>query len=387
MRRLVLAVGCLLVVAAAAGCVAPDPGDGGDGVDTGSGADGTDSDDAGDTRGDDAGTDDTVEDGGTDPSANDGASPNGTLEVHAINVGQADATLVIGPTGETMLIDSGDWRDDGETVLEYLRAHDVDRIDHLVTTHPHADHIGGHAAVIEYYETEADGIGAVYDPGVAHTSATYDRYLDAVEEHDVALLEAAAGDEIPFEGVGATVYNPPPASDSTELHEASLTLRLEYGETAFLFTGDAEAGTEDRMAEAYGDDLSADVFHAGHHGSRTSSSDALLEVVDPAATVVSSDYDSQYGHPHEEALDRFAERGIEAYWTATHGTIVFTSDGETIAVATQTDAPTAPGQLRDAPETTADPTAPATDRTTLSATLRPPAGPLGARAAERGVVG
>jgi competence protein ComEC len=157
--------------------------------------------------------------GGPDPSSadNDTDLPpaesddlDGSLEIHAINVGQADATLIIAPSGETLLIDSGDWTDDGQTVIEYLDHHDVDRVDHLVATHAHSDHIGGHPAIIEHYETEKDGIGAVWDSGVTHDSAAYERYLDAVEDHDVTLYETHDGDEIPLEGdaVTASVLNP-----------------------------------------------------------------------------------------------------------------------------------------------------------------------------------
>ena len=120
----------------------------------------------------------------------------GIVEVHFINVGQSVSTLIIGPTGETMLVDTGHYRDDGEHVLQYLERHDINRIDYLVTSHNDADHIGGNAAIIEYYETEADGIGAVYDPGIAASTQTYAEYLDAVEEYDVTLYETREGDTI-----------------------------------------------------------------------------------------------------------------------------------------------------------------------------------------------
>ena len=104
------------------------------------------------------------------------ATTNGTLEVHFINVGQSVSTLIISPSGETMLVDTGHYRDDGTHVLAYLQQHDIERIDHLVTSHADADHIGGHAAVIDYYESEADGVGAIYDPGIAASTQTYSAY-------------------------------------------------------------------------------------------------------------------------------------------------------------------------------------------------------------------
>ncbi|WP_336363011.1 ComEC/Rec2 family competence protein [Halalkalicoccus salilacus] len=271
----------------------------------------------------------------------------GTLEIHAIDVGQGDATLIVGPE-ETMLIDSGDWRDDGETVIAYLESQGIERIDYLVTTHAHADHIGGHAAVIEHYETEHDGVGEVWDPGVSSTSRTYENYLDAVEEHDVDLIRARSGDEIDFAG-GTTVLNPPAESGSDDLHENSLSVRVTHGETAFLATGDAESETEERMVEEHGDALEADVYQVGHHGSSTSSSDAFLDRVDPEYAIISSAYDSQYGHPHEEVLAAFDERGVETYWTAVHGSIVVESDGEELSVEPETDATTDPSELREEP--------------------------------------
>lgn len=288
------------------------------------------------------------------------APPDGSIEVHSINVGQADATL-LRTDGETMLIDSGDWRDDGEAVLSYLDARGVDRIDHLVSTHGHADHIGGHEAVIDHYETEGDGIGAVYDSGTTHTSQTYERYLDAIERHDVTLFEVREGDEIPFDGTATTVLNPaePPEND---LHADSVAVRVAVGDTSFLFTGDAERGAEARMLDAHGDRLEADVYHAGHHGSNTSSGPEFLDTVDPAVAIVSSAHDSQYGHPHDEPLERFAERDAAAVWTGVHGTTVLESDGETVTVRAQHDATTDPLGIQAEPEATADPSAPADEQ-------------------------
>ena len=286
--------------------------------------------------------------------------PNGTLEVHVIDVGQADATL-LRTDEETMLIDSGDWRDDGETVLEYLDARGVDRIDHLVSTHGHADHVGGHEAIIDHYETEREGVGAVYDSGVTHTSRTYERYLDAVERHDVTLFEVRSGDEIPFDGSAATVLSPSaPVGD--DLHDNGVSVSVAVGETSFLFTGDAEREAESRLVEAHGDRLDVDVYQAGHHGSNTSSGPAFLDAVDPAVAVVSSGYDSQFGHPHDEPLERFAERDIRTVWTGVHGSIVFESDGERIVVRTQVEATTDPLELKAAPEASAAPADPTAER-------------------------
>jgi competence protein ComEC len=276
------------------------------------------------------------------------ASPNGTLSVHFINVGQSSSTLIVGPTNETMLIDTGDWSDDGEYVLSYLKANDIERIDYLVTTHADADHIGGHEAVIEYYETNASGVGAVYDPGLASSSKTYEEYLDAVEEYNVTLYQTRAGDDIPLEGAETEVLAPPEdylAND--DRNENSLVVHLSFGQTSFLLPGDGESASEEYLVDEYGDSLNATVLSSGHHGSESSSSNAFLNASDPRVAVISSAYDSQYGHPDDVVLERYSDRSIRTYWTATHGTVRVSSNGSAITVATQRDAPTAPLDLRD----------------------------------------
>ncbi|SFR96739.1 competence protein ComEC [Halomicrobium zhouii] len=282
------------------------------------------------------------------PSPDAVESPNGTLEVHFINVGQGASTLVVGPSNETMLIDSGDWSDDGEDVLSYLEERGIDRIDYLVTTHADADHIGGHAAVIEHFETEGEGVGAVYDPGITSSSQTYGDYLDAVEEHDVTLYETRAGDTIPFEGVETTVLLPPEEYVANgDRNENSIAVHLGFGASSFLLPGDTEDAGEEYLVDEYGASLNATVLQAGHHGSRSSSSDAFLDESQPRIALITSGYDSQYGHPHEEVLQRFADRGVETYWTATHGNVRMTSNGSAVTVATQRAAPTDPLELRE----------------------------------------
>ncbi|MFC7326087.1 lamin tail domain-containing protein [Halorubrum rutilum] len=286
-----------------------------------------------------------------DPEPANGASPvttNGSVEVHYINVGQSVSTLITSPNGETMLVDTGHYNDDGEYVLAYLQRHDISRIDHLVTSHSDADHIGGNAAIIEYYETEADGIGAVYDPGIASSTQTYAEYLDAIEAHDVTLYETREGDTIDFGDVDVNVLGPPdPYLENEDRNENSIVLKLTYGETSFLFSGDAEDDQEAYLVDEYGPELDSTILKAGHHGSASSSSGAFLDAVDPQAVVISSAYDSQYGHPHEEVLQRLAERSLPAYWTATHGNIILTSNGQNVTVQTQRDAPTDPSTIRE----------------------------------------
>jgi len=295
-------------------------------------------------------------------------APEGTMEIHFINVGQSASTLIIGPTGETMLIDTGDFRTDGKHVLSYLKEHDIGRIDHLVVTHNDADHIGGNAAVIEYLETEGEGVGAVYDPGIAASTQTYEAYLDAVEEYDVTLYEVREGDDLPFEGVDTRVLGPPdPYLDVDGRNENGIVLHLTFGQTSFLHTGDAEERQEEYLVEEYGESLDATIFKAGHHGSDSSSSSELLDLVSPEVAVVSSAYDSQYGHPHEVVLERFAERSLPTYWTATHGTVVMETNGSAVTVKTQAQAPTDPLAIRDGDPIEPGTTTPVEQRAVITA--------------------
>ncbi len=298
---------------------------------------------AGGLSGGDTGSTDNT----SDPVESSGESV-GSLEVHYINVGQSVSTLIISPDGETMLVDTGHYNDDGEHVLAYLRQHEIDRIDHLVTSHGDADHIGGNAAIIEHYETEADGIGAVYDPGITASTNTYSEYLDAIEAHEVTLYETREGDTIDFDDVDVNVLGPPdPYLADEDRNENSIVLKLTHGTTSFVLTGDAEAEQEEYLVDEYGDELQATVLKAGHHGSSSSTSDALLDAAQPQAVVISSAYDSQYGHPHDEVLARLSERSIPTMWTATHGDTVFVSDGTNVSIQTQQDAPTDSSELRD----------------------------------------
>jgi competence protein ComEC len=278
------------------------------------------------------------------PTAGDGGE--GTLEIHHIDVGQADSTLLVTPGGETVLVDTGDWQADGEQVIDYLETLGIERIDHLVATHPHADHIGGHAAVIEHFEENRDGVGAIYDSGQPHDTLTYERYLDAVDAYGHELLVVEEGDELPLDSgaVEALVLNPL-ASDAGGLHDNSVALAVEFGDVRYLLTGDAERNVEARLVAERADQIDADVYQAGHHGSSTSSTDGFVDAVDPEVAVISSGYDSQFGHPHDEVLERLAGRGVETYWTAVHGDIVVTTDGTAIEVTPAESFSTDPADL------------------------------------------
>lgn len=352
MRRILLvaAVATLLVLA---GCVG-EPEDGesfDDSVDGLGDESGAGPDDATEATPADDGDDSDAPDDASDETADSSGPPAGELEIHHIDVGQADSTLIIAPSGESILVDTGDWRDDGESVIDYLEVHGIESVDHLVATHAHADHIGGHAAVIEHFEETGEGIGAAYDSGVAHGTQTYENYLDAIETHEVDLFEVEEGDELPLEDddLTVTVLNPPANDSGTDLHYNSVVLAIEFGEFRYLTTGDGEEDAESRLLAEWSHELDADVYQAGHHGSSTSSSEAFLDAVSPEIAVISSDFDSQYGHPHDEVLERFDEHDVETYWTGVHGDVVFSTGGESddIEIVVEHEETTDPLELRD----------------------------------------
>jgi len=161
------------------------------------------------------------------------------------------------------------------------------------------------------------------------------------------LYETREGDSIQFEGIDTQVLGPPePYLDNDGRNENSIVLKLTHGETSFLLTGDAEDDQEAYLVDKYGDQLQATVLKAGHHGSSSSTSGDLLDAVQPGAVVISSAYDSQYGHPADEVLQRLHDRSIPTYWTGTHGNVVLVSDGAGVSVRTRQAAPTDPLALR-----------------------------------------
>lgn len=285
--------------------------------------------------------------GGAAIAASGASGDDGALSVHYINTEYGTATLFVGPTGETLLVDSAG-RASEDHVLEYLEDAGIDRVDHLVATHGHSDHISAHDDVIERYETERDGVGTVYDSGIERSTPMYEEYLDAVDDHDVEHVRVRRGDSIPLEGVEVTVLSPPERPlDGGDTNENSLVLRVEYGATSFLVLGDAEGDAEAFLLESDPGALNVTVLQAGKEGSAESTGGALLDAAAPAAAVVSGGEMGDPDRPSEAVLERFAERSIPTYWTASHGTTVATSDGERVTVAVQRNATTEPTSLRD----------------------------------------
>ncbi|MGB9804515.1 ComEC/Rec2 family competence protein [Desulfofundulus sp.] len=251
--------------------------------------------------------------------------PGKVLKVHFLDVGQADSILVQFPDGRNMLVDAGK-NDDGPRVVSYLKRQGIEKIDYLVGTHPHEDHIGGMDKVIRTFE-----IGRVYMPRATTTTRSFKDVLLAVKNKGLKINTARAGVTILDQGNLRAYFVAPCSSDYEDLNDWSAVTRIEYGATAFLLTGDAGARSEAEML-ASGANLRADVLKVGHHGSHRSTTTAFLKAVAPEYAVISVGKDNDYGHPHRETLVRLAEAGVKVYRTDRDGTIVFTSDGKNITV-------------------------------------------------------
>lgn len=245
------------------------------------------------------------------------------LVAHFIDVGQGDATL-IQTSGGNALIDGGDRRA-ADAFTRYLRDAGVSSIAYVIATHPHADHIAGLVNVL--YEFE---VGAVIMPRVAHTTVTFERLLDAIEEKNIPVIEPVPGATFRLGDAVLTIVAPN-SGGHRNLNNYSVSALVTYGATSFLFTGDAEVESEDEML-ANGLDLSAQVLHVGHHGSRTSTTEAFLQAVSPKIAVISVGASNSFGHPNAEVVQRLESSGARVYRTDMHGTIVIASDGSALTV-------------------------------------------------------
>lgn len=245
----------------------------------------------------------------------------GGLKVYFLDVGQGDSILAEAD-GNFMLIDAGE-REQGETVISYLKKQGVKKLNYVIGTHPHSDHIGGLEAVIKEFDVEK-----VILPEKEHTTGTYERLLDAIEEKNLKVCIARTGDVYELGSASFQVLSPG-RSYGDELNNWSVGIRLTYGGSAFVLCGDAEKEAEEDMCQS-GLELKADVLKVSHHGSSTSTSEEFLDRVRPDTAVISCGRDNDYGHPHKETLEKLEKRKIQVLRTDLSGTIVAVSDGKSV---------------------------------------------------------
>lgn len=261
------------------------------------------------------------------------------LTVKMLNVGQGDAIL-IETLEQTVLIDTSDL-DEQEKLRAELKKTGIKRIDKLILTHPHADHIGGvEGVVLKDYE-----VGEVYDNGMPSKSKIYTRYMKLLKQKNIKRHGLVAGDEIDLGG-GAKfkVYSPDKAvvdkgSKTTENHDPnneSVVGKLIFGDFAMMLTGDAEKTAEELMVKNYGHELKSTVLKAGHHGSKTSSSADFLREVNPEAALISCGAGNDYGHPHKPTMKKYHSLKLKIYETDKNGTITVKTDGKTYSIVPET---------------------------------------------------
>lgn len=242
------------------------------------------------------------------------------LEVHFIDVGQADCALLVSD-GHYMVIDGGN-NDDADTIVSYLKNQGVKTLDAVVGTHPHEDHIGSLDTIISSFDVQT-----VYMPKIMHTSQTFEDVLDAIAHKGLKIKAPNPGDAISFNGLPVEFLGPQREYD--DFNNNSIVLKVTAGKTSFLFTGDAEETAEKDIVHA-GYDLQADVLKVGHHGSITSTSDAFLQAVSPQYAVISVGTGNKYGHPEKVTLDKLKKIGAEIYRTDLQGTVVCSTDGKEV---------------------------------------------------------
>lgn len=249
----------------------------------------------------------------------------GKLTVAFLDVGQGDAIFIESPTGTQVLVDGGPsngvLREVGKMMPFYDRT-----IDMIMVTNPDKDHFAGFLDVLRAYK-----VAVVMEPGTVGASAEYGVFEKLVEAKSARRILARRGQKITLGG-GAVLEILFPDRDVSGLNpnEGSIVAKLTYGGTSFLLTGDTTEAVENYLAQLDGKLLDVDVLKTGHHGSKTSTGDALLGFASPALAVISAGKDNRYGHPHAEVVERLQRFGVETLGTYERGTIVLVSDGETV---------------------------------------------------------
>lgn len=245
------------------------------------------------------------------------------LMISYMDVGQGDAAY-IKVNGNDILIYAGP-RSNSKELLEQLKAKNIDDFELVIATHPHEDHIGGMVDVFKEYEVKA-----FYSPKITHTTKTYENLVKAVKDEGLKTKELKGGMVIDLgEGAKFEVFTPQ-KSEYEELNDYSPIMKLSFGDTSYLFTGDAEKLAEEEALAKYKNSLDSDVIKFGHHGSSSSSSNAFIEAVSPKYGIISCAKDNKYGHPHRETLDIIKKYNIKTFRTDTDGEIILTSDGKSI---------------------------------------------------------
>lgn len=249
------------------------------------------------------------------------SSKSGKLEIHFLDIGQGDCTLLV-CDGHAMIVDAGK-NDQGTNIQSYLESKGITHLDYAIGTHPDSDHIGGLDVVL--YKFGAD---QVFMPDYAKDTRTYDDVVQVIKNRRLKRRQPEVGETFKLGSARFTIVAPN-RSYGDQANDYSIAFLLEHGSNRFLFTGDAEEDSEADMLKN-GISLKADVYKAAHHGSKTASTEEFLKAVDPEYAVISVGEGNSYGHPHAEVLNRLRAMKVKVFRTDEQGTIVATSDGKKI---------------------------------------------------------
>ena len=247
-----------------------------------------------------------------------------SFEVHFIDVGQADAALVL-CDGKAMLIDGGN-AEDSSLIYTYLKNHSVSHLDFIVCTHAHEDHVGGLSGALNYATVDN-----ALAPVNTYDSKAFSNFVTYLQKQNVSITTPKCGESFSF---GSSIVNIlGPVNSSLNPNNTSLVLRIQYGNTSFLFTGDAEREEELDILDS-GCTLSSTVLKVGHHGSDSSTSYPFLRNIMPNYAVISVGAENSYGHPSDDTLSRLRDAGTKVFRTDMQGDIICVSDGNTVSFTT-----------------------------------------------------
>lgn len=245
----------------------------------------------------------------------------GIMTVAFLDIGQGDSIFIESPTGTQVLVDGGPGRNLMKAIPKVLPFYDRS-VDMIVVTNPDKDHYEGFIGFLRKYSTDV-----VLEPGTSNPSGTYKALEDEIIQKKIPKIVALKGQEIDLGG-GAYLEVVFPDRDVSGLssNDGSIVMKLVYGKTSVMLQGDSTTKIEEYLVSK-GENIQSDILKAGHHGSRTSSSEVYVAAVKPKWTIISSGVDNSYGHPHKETLETMNKFGIETFDTCNNGTIIFKSDG------------------------------------------------------------
>jgi len=249
------------------------------------------------------------------------------LELTFFDVGQGDAALVNTPNGKHFLVDTGRWQPDYNSakyvIIPHLKEQGIDKLDAVFLSHPHADHIGGILELIHSIP-----IDTIYNCGAKYDSKLYQRYHQLASQKQIPVKSLTAGDQVPLDpALRLFTYGPSASTSLSNVNNRSLILEIIYGNTEFLFMGDAENAQEKHLLGHYPSLTNTDFLKVGHHGSKTSSISALLQTVTAQSGIVSLAKQNQFEHPHKEAVRRLRKHIPDLHFTSLEGAVQFHSDG------------------------------------------------------------